>query len=220
MGQSQGSSEPCGGWTISFLLYICLMPSTKCWDGRGSTEQRLEAGCIQLTPATSARWEERSPLFGNSSYSHQTTHRALPCYENGPCSPLPVLSSPSRVGAGSTSWLSKGSSGCPGMGMKSQAGNAPLCAAPLGKPQLKVLPIPASCTAPKHTLGSWPARADTDLGPGASSGLSPGRTALDVAELMPWPSLHWHHIPAAPGSSCVKVVSPCRERFWHPWAVP
>lgn len=60
------------------------MPSTKCWDGRGSTEQRLEEGCIQLTPATSGCWEERSPLFGNSSYSHRTTHRALrcrtPCY--------------------------------------------------------------------------------------------------------------------------------------------
>lgn len=55
--------------------------------------------------------------------------------QNGPCSPLPVLPSPSRLYAGSASWLSKGLSVWPGMGMKSQPGNAPLCAAPRSPPR-------------------------------------------------------------------------------------
>lgn len=50
--------------------------------------------------------------------------------QNGPCGPLPVQSSPSQLCAGSTSWLSRGWSVWPRMGMRSQPGNAPLCAAP------------------------------------------------------------------------------------------
>lgn len=213
------------------------MPSTKCWDGRGSTEQRLEEGCIQLTPATSGCWEERSPLFGNSSYSHRTTHRALrcrtPCYGQEWFGTKWSLSPSPRAALTLTALCRERFLALQRFERVARDGDeipawecsplrSPTEPTPWAKHSCRgrrcCPPLPA-LQPPKHAPGSQPARADTDRGLRCQA-----RGCPQEAQPWMWPgsrtSLHWHHAAAAPGSSCVRVVPPCRECSWDPWAVP
>lgn len=193
MGQSQAAPLSPVGDGPSIFLYMCPKPSTKSWDGRGSTEQRLEAGCIQLTPATSACREERSPLFGSSSYSHQSRHRLRAAEphvmyrsglaQNGPCWPLSVLSSPSQLCAGSMAWLSKGWSVWPGMGINHSLG---MCPSHSPQSWAKHSWPGRRCCRPCSPEPRWARCQPGCHGSGAllpGSALSPGHTAVEVPGL-------------------------------------
>lgn len=140
-GHGQTTGDRPSSFHCAFVR--CQAPSSGCvryW------EQRLEAGCIQLTPATSVCREERSPLFGNSSYSHKTTRGASARAKAGVRyksyfaqkgtrprrrSPRGVRSM-SRQDMGRAALFSAGLSVWPGM--KSQRGDVPLRTAPLSPP--------------------------------------------------------------------------------------
>lgn len=133
--------------------------------------------------------------------------------QNGPRCPLPVLSSPSQLCAGSISWLSRGWSVWPEMGMRSQPGNAPLCTAPQSPPRGQTTAgvaegsaCPCRRCSPQNTL--W-GRGQLGLARSCAgvpgSGLSPGSTAVDVAGLT--------HIPSPASHRCCARAFLCSGGF-------
>lgn len=78
----------------------------------------LETAATPTKPRTGLRAAE-PPVMYRSSLA-----------QNGPCSPLPMLSSPSQLCAESISWLSKGWSVWPGDGDEITAWECTLCTAP------------------------------------------------------------------------------------------
>lgn len=187
-------------------------------------EQRLEAGCIQLTPATSARWEERSPLFGNSSYSHKTTRGASARARAGvrykshfaQKGTRPPRRSPRAVRGGSRQDTGRAPPFCAALsvwpGMKSQHGDVrpaePAPRAGHGRCARRGLP---GRPGPAASLWSQLTRRLSAI-PGPGSLLPRGGTAADVAGVTPTPSASITPLPYR--------QFPTGRRFFFPQSNP